>query len=220
MKSGTGAARAKSNPMPAAAAADEKQARQQLGRQDWVQAGLRTLAAGGIEGVRVEVLARDLKVSKGSFYWHFGKREDLLTAMLDAWELQEIDWLLNQAEQGEAAERWGRLVELVGGSGYSALEAAVFDWAQKDQEVGARVRKVEERRVGYIAEVLEDIGFEEREAKWWGEAVYQLYLGWVNRAQRDASLREGQRSVGNFLSRLVLAAAALEGQAVASPKKR
>jgi AcrR family transcriptional regulator len=218
MKSGTGTAKAKSSPV--SPAPDDKPVRQQLGRQDWVQAGFRTLAAGGIEGVRVEVLARDLNVSKGSFYWHFGKREDLLAAMLDAWELQEIDWMLSQAERGEAAERWGRLVELVGGSGYSALEAAVFDWAQKDPEVAARVRAVEERRVGYIAEVLEDIGFDEREAKWWGEAVYQLYLGWVNRAQRNATLREGQRSVGHFLSRLVLAAAALEGQAVASPKKR
>jgi AcrR family transcriptional regulator len=218
MKGGTGTAKAKS--VPVSPVSEEKQARQQLGRQDWVQAAFRTLAAGGIEGVRVEVLARELNVSKGSFYWHFGKREDLLAAMLDAWELQEIDWMLSQAERGEAAERWGRLVELVGGSGYSALEAAVFDWAQKDPEVASRVRVVEERRVGYIAEVLEDIGFEEREAKWWGEAVYQLYLGWVNRAQRNATLREGQRSVGHFLSRLVLAAAALEGQAVASPKKR
>jgi AcrR family transcriptional regulator len=218
MKGGTGAVRAKSAPAEPGSA--DKSARQQLGRQDWVQAGLRTLAAGGIEGVRVEALARDLNVSKGSFYWHFGKREDLLGAMLDTWELQEIDWMLNQAERGEAAERWGKLVELVGGSGYSALEAAVFDWAQKEPEVAARVRAVEERRVGYIAEVLEDIGFEEREAQWWGEAVYQLYLGWVNRAQRNSTMREGQRSVGHFLSRLVLAAAALEGQAVASPRKR
>lgn len=194
--------------------------KRQLSGQDWVRAGLTALANRGIDAVRVEVLARDLAVSKGSFYWHFSTREELLAAMLDSWERGEVDWLATRADQGEAAERWGRLVEMVAGSGYSALAAAVFDWAQRDPKVAERVREVEARRVGYIAEVLREIGFEGREAEWWGEAVYLLYLGWVNRAQRNQELREAPRTVGNFLSRLVLAAAALEGQSAARPRKK
>src|SRR5664279_4441164 len=56
-----------------------------LGAEDWVQAGLRTLARRGVSNVRVERLARDLKVTKGSFYWHFTDRDALLDAMLSSW---------------------------------------------------------------------------------------------------------------------------------------
>ena len=54
-----------------------------LNRTDWLDAALTSLVRGGIEGVRVERLARDLGVTKGSFYWHFEDRPDLLRGLLD-----------------------------------------------------------------------------------------------------------------------------------------
>ena len=45
-----------------------------LDRADWIHAGFAMLAAGGIDAVRVERLAAVLKVTKGSFYWHFRDR--------------------------------------------------------------------------------------------------------------------------------------------------
>ena len=53
---------------------------------DWVIAGIAALAEGGIDAVRVERLARVLRTTKGSFYWHFADRSALLLAMLDLWE--------------------------------------------------------------------------------------------------------------------------------------
>src|SRR6202522_88496 len=61
--------------------------------EDWIRAAFARLASEGIEAVRVELLARDLGVSKGSFYWHFQDREELLGRMFDRWEKEEIDWL-------------------------------------------------------------------------------------------------------------------------------
>ena len=58
-----------------------------LSRADWVEAALQTLAEGGISNVRVEVLAKHLKVTKGSFYWHFVDRNDLLAEMLETWRV-------------------------------------------------------------------------------------------------------------------------------------
>jgi hypothetical protein len=39
-------------------------------RSKWIEEGLRALAAGGPEAVRIEALAHALSVSKGGFYWH------------------------------------------------------------------------------------------------------------------------------------------------------
>jgi AcrR family transcriptional regulator len=52
---------------------------------DWIRAGFARLAGEGIEAVRIELLARDLGVSKGSFYWHFQDREELLAKMFARW---------------------------------------------------------------------------------------------------------------------------------------
>src|SRR5271155_404861 len=43
---------------------------------DWIRAAFARLSTEGIESVRIELLARDLGVSKGSFYWHFQAGED------------------------------------------------------------------------------------------------------------------------------------------------
>ena len=60
-------------------------------RSGWIDEGLRTLAAGGPDAVRIESLARALGVSKGGFYWHFGDRQALLEELLDTWERVSID---------------------------------------------------------------------------------------------------------------------------------
>ena len=66
-----------------------------LGKDDWLRAARRALLIRGPNGVRVEPLARDLGVTKGSFYWHFSDRDDLLEALLVEWE-QETS-LLSEA---------------------------------------------------------------------------------------------------------------------------
>ena len=49
---------------------------------DWVTLGLEVLAAKGSAAIRVEPMARKLKVTKGSFYWHFEDRRALERAMI------------------------------------------------------------------------------------------------------------------------------------------
>jgi AcrR family transcriptional regulator len=60
--------------------------RQQLDREAWIKAALDILAEKGLDGIRVEVLAKRLRVTKGSFYWHFKDRRDLLDAVLETWK--------------------------------------------------------------------------------------------------------------------------------------
>ena len=46
-------------------------------RRTWVEQGLRALAAGGPDAVRIEPLAQALGVTRGGFYWHFADRRAL-----------------------------------------------------------------------------------------------------------------------------------------------
>ncbi|AWD20722.1 hypothetical protein B6K69_02825 [Fuscovulum blasticum] len=58
----------------------------QLGREDWIEAGLELLARGGPSALRVGAAARRLAVTRGSFYCHFRDRAAWRDALLAYWE--------------------------------------------------------------------------------------------------------------------------------------
>ena len=68
-------------------------------RDRWIEEGLRALAAGGPDAVRVEVLAQSLGVTKGGFCGHFADRNALLEEMLDTWERKSTDEVLERVER-------------------------------------------------------------------------------------------------------------------------
>src|SRR5260370_13787965 len=68
-------------------------------RRRWIDEGLRALAAGGPDAVRIEPLAKALGVTRGGFYWHFEDREALLTEMLDTWERAATDEVIERVER-------------------------------------------------------------------------------------------------------------------------
>ena len=122
-------------------------------RGRWVEEGLRALAGGGPDAVRIEVLAQALGVTKGGFYWHFADRDALLGEVLDAWERANLEGVIERVERGggDARTRLRRLVALAF-SGTEALrtDLAVRDWARRDPAVAERVRRVDNRRMEYL----------------------------------------------------------------------
>ena len=83
-------------------------------RSKWIEAGLRALADGGPDAVRVEPLARALGVTRGGFYWHFTGRSALLAEMLDTWERSTTDEVVERLERegGDASAKLRRLLAL------------------------------------------------------------------------------------------------------------
>jgi AcrR family transcriptional regulator len=173
---------------------------------DWIRAALATLSEHGTDAVRVEVLARDLRVSKGSFYWHFRDRQDLLDQLLTHWEQREIDSLGPGTDAPSPASRWAQIVQAAADPGRVQLEASIRAWARRDERVAQRVAAVERQRTAIIANVLRDVGFTGPAAEAWAEIALLLCLGWVDRATRDRQFRLAGRSLGDFLSEMILAA--------------
>ncbi|MFF8839642.1 TetR/AcrR family transcriptional regulator [Streptomyces sp. NPDC015130] len=126
-------------------------------RGRWIEEGLRALAAGGPEAVRIEPLAQALGVSKGGFYGYFANRDTLLAEMLDTWEREVADAVIERIESGggDARARLGRLFEFVqdvadGPVTGIAVDLAVRDWARRDEAVAARLRRTDNRRMEYL----------------------------------------------------------------------
>jgi len=147
---------------------------------DWVRAAGRRLAAGGIGAVAVETLARDLGVTKGSFYWHFRDRAALLAVLLADWAWHATEPLLRRLQSAPPAgqmprARLSRLAATVAGEGAGALDPAIRAWACHDPAAAQAVRGVDEARLAFIAGEFRSLGFRPA-AAWTRARLFYLHL--------------------------------------------
>jgi AcrR family transcriptional regulator len=167
-----------------------------LTREDWLRTARLALLRGGVEAVRVEKLARSLGVTKGSFYWHFKDRSELLQLLLREWE-NEVPELLSQMGRGSARERVRSLVRLLeqraklSEEGKVPSDAAIFAWASVDREVARRVNKAEEQRIRLLKHFVGD-----RDRI---ELFYLVWLGFVARGQRVPESRKRFPEIARLL---------------------
>ena len=149
---------------------------------DWVLAGLLALAAGPIAEVKVERLAADLGVTKGSFYWHFDGRDALLDAMRQRWAVA-TDEIIEQIDAGTqpydpvvAVE--ALLTRTLGDTGeLDGVEAAIREWSASDAATAEVCSRVDERRLRYVARHLRAAGVSRVEARRRAEVLYRIVIG-------------------------------------------
>ena len=126
-------------------------------RSKWIEQGLRALAAGGPNAVRVEALAKELGVTKGGFYGSFADRDALLEAMLETWERESIDEVIDrvEAEGGDPKTKIQRAGVLTfSDDRLLPIDLAIRDWARRDGAVAERLKRVDNRRMALLREMI------------------------------------------------------------------
>jgi AcrR family transcriptional regulator len=155
-----------------------------LSSEDWIKAAFRALSEGGAQAIRVEAIARSLKVSKGSFYWHFKDAPALKGAMLRHWTERATAGIIEEIEANAAAPAARlRLLVSVATSGRSseyggeAVEGAIREWARHDGETAAALKAVDEKRIAYLVAVFLDHGFPPDRSKTNAHLLYGALIG-------------------------------------------
>jgi AcrR family transcriptional regulator len=149
-------------------------------RSTWIEEGLRALAAGGPDAVRVEALALALGVTKGGFYWHFGDRRALLEEMVDAWERTTVDDVIQRVEGagGEGRDKLRLLFAMASSRGdLLQTELAIRDWARRDPAVAERLRRVDNRRMEYMRSLFGALFDDEDEVEAHCLLAFSLWIG-------------------------------------------
>lgn len=153
-----------------------------LTRERWIEAATEVLVDQGIDHVRVDLLATRLGVTRGSFYWHFKDREELLRAVLEAWRdytteqltrrlesapidaRQQLREVLNLPFRGRAAARTAR------------IELAIRAWARRDATARHAVDASDAARLAYIAQLFSALGFQVAQARSRAAVVYAFIV--------------------------------------------
>jgi AcrR family transcriptional regulator len=148
-----------------------------LTAEAWAEAALTAITDTGLDAVNVEELARALGVTKGSFYWHYGSRADLIAAALTLWERRDTDGYLSEiANIPDPAERLRRLIaNAVRLSQRRNVYAAL---SQADSEpVQEVLQRVAEQRIAFLTGLYADLGLPPQRARLLARLAYATYIG-------------------------------------------
>ncbi len=175
---------------------------------DWIKASFAALTSGGPQAIRAEAIARKLKVSKGSFYWHFVDVPALKLAMLDHWEkaaTKDIIELVN-LRASTAKDRLRVLVQISTSSTDTAYggvlaEAAIRDWARYDKTAAAAVKAVDKRRLDFVQTQFQAHGTPNAICKQNANILYAALIGLEHLSHHGFASRS--RDLGALLDHLL-----------------
>jgi AcrR family transcriptional regulator len=182
-------------------------ARTTLTPEAWIEAATEVLVDQGIDHVRVDVLANQLKVTRGSFYWHFKDREELLRRVLQAWREGSTEQLTARLEKAHAdpREQLNDLLTLPfrgrAATRAARIELAIRAWARRDETVRHAVDESDAMRMGYIAQVFSALGFPVLEARWRAFVLYSYLVGESLMSNQGSAAQRAERA--RFVEQLI-----------------
>ncbi len=181
--------------------------RASLTPEAWIDAATGVLVDEGIDHVRVDVLAGQLGVTRGSFYWHFRDREDLLRRVLQAWRERATEQLTVRLEQAstDAVAQLRDVLSLPfrgrAATRAARIELAIRAWARRDAMARQAVDEADAARIGYIAQVFSSLGFSIAEARARAFLLYAYVVGESQMPTQGSAAQRQERC--RFVERLL-----------------
>lgn len=148
-------------------------------RDSWLAEALELMRERGVDHVKVEPLAERLGVTKGSFYWHFKNRDDLLNSIPEFWARSQTDPVLETASGtgGGPLHKMRAVLEFLAREDPDRYDNAMRAWAQFDADVAAAVAKVDERRMATARVLFEEAGLNAADAAFRARLWYFYDVG-------------------------------------------
>jgi AcrR family transcriptional regulator len=172
-----------------------------LSRDDWIRAALFAIAEGGTAAVAVEPLAARLGATKGSFYWHFRDRAEVIEQALALWEREGTDAFIERL--GRVEEPVERLRLLLAEAmedelhGPGPADAALLA-SGADPLVAPVIDRVQRKRLGFLERCFRELGLSPSEARLRARLAYSIYLGWFRQLPAAPGSRPPARELAAY----------------------
>lgn len=152
---------------------------ERLSELNWLQHGLKTLSTAGYIGLKVDLMAKSLGVSRGSFYWHFKDLKAFKSRLLEHWQEMATGSVIEEIERNRDANHplESLMVRAFLGKSYGRLDQAIRLWAQYDSIVAQRLHTVDSMRIEYLGKLFKEYGLNQEDASRIARFTYAASLG-------------------------------------------
>ncbi len=155
-------------------------ARKPLRRFDWIQQALEIFVTEGIDAVRITRLAEDLKVTRGSFYWHFANRDDLIEALLNFWKGKNSAAIIASVKASSSLEDgiFGFFEICIDDSQFDPrLDLAIREWSRRSTKVRQQIDIEDAARIEVLQQFFHRFNFQMTEALIRARVMYYSQIG-------------------------------------------
>lgn len=163
----------------------------------WLSAAYEALLETGVDSVKIQPLAKKLKLSRASFYWFFQDREQLLDGLLSRWREKNTETLVKRANAyaDSLAEAILNVCDCWFDSELfdSKFEFAIRSWAIQSTEIQAEVQKADQARMKALTEMFVRFGTHELDADVRARAIYLIQIGYISMQTRENKLLRMKR---------------------------
>lgn len=163
-------------------------AQKRLTREDWIAAARKVLVKSGVGGVKIDRLTHDTRATRGSFYWHFKDRDELLKALLHDWEVANYVAIANiRARWARSKVDFTELVEIWIDEGPQspAFGMAIRTWAHDDPNVEEVMHRVDNEWINVLQLLFAPEGYDDTERLVRARIVYFHQVGYHALALRE-----------------------------------
>lgn len=166
-----------------------KERAERLGRMDWINAAREALIKGGVHAVKIDLIASRLKITRGSFYWHFQNRAEVLSALVELWESQNtkpFEDIVRRSDIG-AMEKFTDMARLwLEERNFDwQFDSAMRDWARSSRAVAKKLAAIDDFRMNLFEQVFEEMGYPPFEAKVRARVTYYHQVGYYTLGIRE-----------------------------------
>lgn len=149
-----------------------------LTSSDWVEGALQLISEAGLRALTIEALAARLGVTKGSFYWHFKGRPELLAGALKRWEQRATtEAIAGLSAVTDAHQRLILMLNAAAQQPRSRSLYAALAQAADDPIVNRVLNRVASARIGFLETCYRELGLPVSQAKAKAVLAYASYRG-------------------------------------------
>jgi len=159
-----------------------------VSKDQWLAKALEALESKGVEAVKIDILAKELGISRSGFYWHFKNRQDLLEHLLDFWISEYTGAVTDNPDvlKLDPKKRLYTTMEMIRDKHLTKYDLAMTSWAKLDSQVHKVVRKVVKMRLDYLRVIFTELGFEGDELEM-RTRLFVCYHSWEDTMFPDLS---------------------------------
>lgn len=162
----------------------ENVSRQRGSEEVWLNAAYEMLRENGIEAVKVMPLAKELGLTRTSFYWHFTDRDALLEAMIRRWEQKNTGNLINQTK-GFAETITEAMLNVfdcwLDENLFDArMDLAIRNWARNNKELQSRLDLADAKRATALFDMFKKYGYDDAQAQARSMTVIYTQIGYIS----------------------------------------
>jgi AcrR family transcriptional regulator len=172
----------------------KKPGKKRVSKAEWLALALEVLATVGVQGVRIERLAREIGIAKSGFYWHFRDRGELMQSILDYWGHEFTAVITENPEflEGDPKQRLYQTMVMILDHDLTKYDLAIRDWAAHDAAAAKAVRLVNRMRLEFVRSIFSDLGFRGQQLEM-RTRLFVCYQSWELAMFDDLSKEERRK---------------------------